>query len=111
MRRERLALVTLWLLLTLISVLIAQVNLLTLPFAALGTLLVVIALYRYGLLATISTLFISHLFVFYSMTTELTAWYATDFTIALVICIALAAYGCYISLAGQPLFGKSLLED
>lgn len=27
------------------------------------------------------------------ITTELTAWYATDFTIALVICIALAVYG------------------
>jgi len=111
LRRERLALAALWLLLTLVNVLITQVNLLMLPFAAFGILLLVIALYRYGLLATIFALFLLHLFVFFPMTTELSAWYATDFIIGLIICIALAAYGCYISLAGQPLFGKSLLED
>jgi hypothetical protein len=51
------------------------------------------------------------LWVFYPITTELTAWYATDFTIALVICAALVVYGFYTSLAGQPLFGGKLLED
>ena len=86
-------------------------NVLMTPFVALLSLLTVFVLYRYGLLAMASAMFFLHLWVFYPMTTELTAWYATDFTIALVICIALAAYGCYISLAGQPLFGKSLLED
>lgn len=37
------------------------------------------------------------------ITTELTAWYATDFT------IALAVYGFYTSLAGQPLFGGEII--
>lgn len=44
------------------------------------------------------------------ITTELTAWYATDFTIGLAICIALAGYGFYASLAGQPLFGGKLMQ-
>ena len=45
------------------------------------------------------------------MTTELTAWYATDFLMALTICVALAVFGFYTSLAGQPLFGGNLLDD
>jgi hypothetical protein len=68
-------------------------------------------LYRYGLLAAISALFFAYLWVFYPITTELTAWYANDFTIALAICVGLVLYGFYISLAGQPLFGARLLED
>jgi hypothetical protein len=64
-----------------------------------------------GLLAAVAAFFFAHLWVFFPMTTELTAWYATDFTIALVICVALAGYGFYTSLAGQPLFGGKLLQD
>jgi hypothetical protein len=80
-------------------------------FPALSALLTVLVLYRYGLLASISALFLTHLWVFYPITTELGAWYATDFTIALAICVALVGYGFYISLAGQSLFGGRLLED
>ena len=45
------------------------------------------------------------------MTTELTAWYAIDFTIALAILVAVVAYGFYTSLAGQALFSRKLFED
>ena len=45
------------------------------------------------------------------MTTELTAWYAINFTIALAILVAVVAYGFYTSLAGQPLFSGKLLQD
>ena len=81
------------------------------PFTALMAFLGVFALKRYGLLAVISALFFFNLGVFYPMTTELTAWYAIDFTIALVICIALAVYGFYISLGGQPVFKGGLLQE
>ena len=111
LRRERLALVALWLLLTILTTLISQANLMMIPFTALWAFLLVFALKRYGLLVAISAIFFSHLFVFYPMTTELTAWYAADFTIALVICVGLAVYGFYTSLAGQPLFGGKLLQD
>ena len=56
-------------------------------------------------------MFVWHLWVFLPITTELTAWYAIDFTIALAICVAVVAYGFYISLAGQPVFRGGLLED
>lgn len=111
LRRERLALVALWLLLTLVNTLITQASLSMIPLSALSAFLVVFALKRYGLLAASSALFFFHLWVFYPMTTELTAWYAVDFTIALVVCLTLAVYGFYTSLGGQPLFGGRLLQD
>jgi hypothetical protein len=82
-----------------------------LPGAALSTVLILFVLYRFGLLAMCSGMFIAHLWVFYPMTTEFTAWYATDFTIGLIICLALAGYGFYTSLAGQSVLSGRLLED
>jgi len=111
MRSERLALFTLWLLVALLTTLISQVGLIMSPFPALAAFLLVFSLKRYGLLALISAVFFSHLAVFYPMTTELTAWYAFDFTISLVICIALAAYGFYTSLGGEKLFSGKMLEE
>jgi hypothetical protein len=111
LRRERLAFGVLWLLLAVVNVLIAQVPFPMMPFAALSAFLAVFVLYRFGLLAAVSALFFAHLWVFYPMTTELGAWYARDFTIGLGICVALAIYGFYTSLAGQPLFGGRLSQD
>lgn len=111
LRRQWLALGALLILTSIISTLLGGPNLIGTPFSVLGALLLVIVLYRYGLLAAISALFVAHLMIFYPMTTELTAWYATNFTIALAICVALVAYGFYTSLAGQPLFGEKLLQD
>ena len=93
LRRDRLAIVALWLFTTLVITLVTQVNVLMTPFVAVTTLLGVFTLYRFGLLAAVSAVFFFHLWVFFPITTELTAWYATDFVIALVICVALAVMG------------------
>jgi hypothetical protein len=111
LRRERLAQLAVWILTTLVASLLAQISPIMIPFSAIGALLLVLVLYRFGLLAMISALFLFHLWVFFPITTEFTAWYATDFTIGLAICVALSAYGFYTSLAGQPLFSGKLLED
>ena len=110
-RRERIALVLLWLLLTVMTSLISQSSWIMVPFVAISDFLLVFALKRYGLLALSAALFFTHLSVFYPITTELTAWYGIHFTIALVICLALAAYGFYISLGGQKLLSGTLLEE
>ena len=41
------------------------------------------------------------------MTTEFTAWYAFDYVIGLIVCLALAAYGFYCSLAGSQFLAGS----
>jgi len=111
LRRERLALLAVWILITLVASLLTQISPVMIPFSAIGSLLVVLVLYRFGLLAMISALLVCHLWAFFPITTEFTAWYATDFTIGLAICVALAALGFYTSLAGQSLFGGELLQD
>jgi hypothetical protein len=68
-------------------------------------------LYRYGLLALVSAIFFLHLNIFYPMTSDFSAWYAADFVLALIIALALAGFGFYTSLAGQPLFRASLPDD
>jgi len=111
LRRERLAFGILWLLLATVNVLIGQVHVLMIPFAALSAFLATFVLYRFGLLAAVVALFFAHLWVFFPMTTELSAWYATDFLMALTICVGLVIFGFYTSLAGQPLFGGKFLPD
>ncbi|OLD28936.1 MAG: hypothetical protein AUJ04_00335 [Acidobacteria bacterium 13_1_40CM_3_55_6] len=111
LRRERPALIPLWLLILALSMLVMQANLMMIPLVALDAFIFIFVLYRYGLLALAFALFVSHLWVFFPMTSDFTAWYATDFIISLVICIALAVYGFYTSLGGQPVFNGGLLQE
>ena len=111
LRRRWAALIVLWLLLALINSLMVSASLIMIPFTAFAALALVFALKRYGLLAMSSALFFYHLWIFYPMTTEVTAWYATDFLIALVICVALVGFGFYTSLGGQKLLSGKLLEE
>ncbi|HEY6187480.1 MAG TPA: serine/threonine-protein kinase [Pyrinomonadaceae bacterium] len=83
----------------------------SLIFVLTSSLIYVTCMCRYGLLASIAGLFFFHAWVFLPITTELSAWYAGDYVVALVIYIALAFYGFYTSLAGQPLFRGGFLQD
>jgi hypothetical protein len=74
-------------------------------------LVLIFLLYRYGLLALSAALLFAHLSVFYPITSEFGAWYAIDFVIAAALCVALAAFACYTSMAGQKIFGGKLFED
>jgi serine/threonine-protein kinase len=81
------------------------------PFIVAAALIEVGVLYRFGLLALVSLAFLEHLWVFFPVTTELSAWYAGGFVIDALVCLALAVYGFYTSLAGQPLLRGGLLGD
>jgi serine/threonine-protein kinase len=80
-------------------------------FALTGSLIIVSVLYRYGLLAMISAMFVFHSWVFFPLTTKLSAWWAGDFIPVIIIYAALAIYAFYTSLAGQSLVHGKLLED
>jgi hypothetical protein len=81
------------------------------PFAALAALLVILVLYRYGLLALITAIFILHWQIFFPVTRDLGAWYATDFILTLIISLALVGFGFYTSLAGQSLFRTAFPDE
>jgi hypothetical protein len=108
LRSEILSLVTLLILLTIMGMLVSESSLIMLPFSALSAFLVVFVLRRYGLLALISTFFVAHLYVFFPITTDLTAWYASEFTIALVICVALGLFAAYTAVGGAKVFAEKM---
>jgi len=110
LRRERLAAVVVWLIMT-VALSLTHESLYALPFAALAASLVIVVLYRYGLLALISAIFFLHLMIFFPVTSDFSAWYAADYVLALIISLALAAFGFYTSLAGEPLFRGALPDD
>ena len=110
-RREWLAAGAICLVVTALLSLILGAQLSTIPFALAVGVVMVGALYRFGLLALVSTVLFYFLPVFFPQTTELTAWYATDFTVTATIMIVLAAMCAYTSLAGQSIFKAGLLGD
>jgi len=101
-----LSLVTLGILITVMTALISESSLIMVPFYAVSASLILFGLYRFGLLASIAAVFVAHLYVFFPITTDFTAWYACDFTVALVICLALAGFAAYTSVGGSKVFAE-----
>ena len=80
---------------------------------AIGVILPTVLLFvltRYGLLALVATFFYIHIWPFYPATTELTAWYATTYIMAVILLVALALYAWRVSLAGQKVISGAFLE-
>jgi serine/threonine-protein kinase len=110
LRRERLAALALWVMAS-VALSLTQESLVGVPFSCLAAAMVVWLLYRYGLLALIVAIYFVHLMIFFPITSEFSAWYATDFLLALLIALSLAGFGFYTSLAGEPLFRAVRLDD
>jgi phosphatidylserine decarboxylase len=68
-------------------------------------------LIRFGLLAFAVQGLFNILLETYPLTTQGSAWYAGISLAGILLMAAMAFYGFYISLAGQPLFGGKFLED
>jgi serine/threonine-protein kinase len=79
--------------------------------AAIQSALFVTLIARVGLLATVFAEFFILLCLWYPMTADFSAWYAGSTLFALAIGVALAFYGFYQSLGGQPVFRGGLLQD
>ncbi|MGH9907158.1 MAG: hypothetical protein ACRD8U_16425 [Pyrinomonadaceae bacterium] len=73
--------------------------------------LFVFCVMRFGPLALMFCLTVFHLWIFFPLTTELTAWFATVFLLDVALLLGLTVYGFYTSLAGQPIFGRSILKE
>lgn len=110
LRRERLAALAVWVIMT-VALSLTHETAAGVPFAAIAALLVIVVLYRYGLLALISAIFFLHWQIFYPVTRDLAAWYAGDFVLALIVSLTLAGFAFYTSLAGQPLFRNAFADD
>lgn len=110
-RNEWVSVALLWIVVMVLNTLVMNGGLKLLPLTGFTAVTSIVLLYRYGLLSLTTAVFVMHLWVFYPVTTELRAWYAVDFLIAVVMCVGLTTYAFYTSLAGQKLFAGNLLDD
>lgn len=110
LRRERVAALAVWVIMT-VALSLTHETLAGVPFSALAALLVILVLYRYGLLALISAIFFVHWQIFYPVTRDLSAWYAGDFVLMLIVSLSLVGFAFYTSLAGQPLFRNAFPDE
>ena len=113
LRRKWLGNIAAWLIITVpfsLGNIAEGIQLHWLAFGVLFSAWLVFMTARFGVLAVVSAGFLG-LRAFYPLTSELSAWYAGDFVLFLVVLAALAIYGFYTSLAGQPLLKGKLLQD
>ena len=110
LRKERVAAIVLWVIMA-VTLSLTNETFVAVPFSSLAALLLMLVLYRYGLLATIASLFFLHLMIFFPITSDFSAWYAADYVLALIVSLALVVFGFYTSLAGEPLFRGALPDD
>ena len=111
LRNERLAIALLWLVVVGFQGL-ASDNLTTgLIAAAITSAIFIFVLVRFGLLASIFAQFFFLLGALYPLTSDFSVWYSGITVFALALGLSVAVYGFFTSLAGQPLFRESLLQD
>ena len=79
--------------------------------AAAWTAIVLVALVRLGLLATVVLQAVTNLIRLTPLTHDLSAWYASGTILVLATVTVLAGYGFHTALAGRSLFGADLLRD
>lgn len=83
----------------------------TWSFSMITAAVITFVLMRFGLLSLV-TLFVASYFTYsLPMTTNISAWYGTSTIFAVVIVVALASYGFYVSLGGQRVFRGGMLPD
>jgi hypothetical protein len=75
----------------------------------LGRAIALVALMRFGLLTLVAAFFVSQLRRL-PLTLDFTVWYSTGSLLVMLVVLAVAGYGFWVSLAGRPLIKDELLD-
>ncbi len=111
-KKERLAVIGVWLFIFGISILEnPNVKLNGALFIAIISAFYVLAATRFGLLTLMAMQLFGVLFMAFPITPNFAAWYAQGGIFAIVVALALAGFGFYTSLAGQKIFREEMLGD
>ncbi len=111
LRKQWLAAAVMWLIGFSINSLFFTHSWLELPGIMLLIASLVFTTARFGLLAAVVWQLFFFLSFTYALTTDFSAWYASNTIFALLLILGLSLYGFYTSLAGQSVFQGKLLED
>ena len=77
---------------------------------AIACAILVLAIFRLGLLSVVAMGIVIPMFVTFPATLDLTRWYAGIGIIGPMIAVALAGWGFWVALAGRPIFRDSFTE-
>jgi hypothetical protein len=105
------AAMVMWLIAAIVEILVFAQSWTDAPINMVTAALLVVAVFRFGLLTAIVWQVVFDVSCFYPLTTDLSIWYANRSIFALGVLVALASYGAYVSLGGQQMFQGRLLED
>lgn len=111
LRKRWAAAVIMWVIVSTVEILFFASSWISAPFNMVIATLLVVGVFRFGLLTAIIAQFVFFLSFPFPLTTDLSIWYANRSLFALFVLIALASYGAYVSLGGQRILHTSLLED
>ena len=111
LRNQWAAAAVMWLIIAAVEILFFATSWPTAPANLIIATLMVVAVFRFGLLTAIVWQFVFFLSVSYPLTTDFSIWYSNRTILCLVVLMALAIYGTRVSLGGQKLFSGKLLED
>ena len=79
-------------------------------FEVLLATLFVVGVVRLSFLTTVSAIVFHHLYIFFPITLNFTAWYAADFVVDFILLLAIAIYAFRVSLGGKAAFPNFLPE-
>jgi serine/threonine-protein kinase len=112
-RRQWLGIATGWVLLSTLAVFgegVGFFSSVTWIFNFLLVTLFVVCVLRFGVLTTAAAIVFHHLWMFFPMTMNLTAWYAADFVVDFILLATIAIYAFRISIGGKRVFSNLLPE-
>jgi serine/threonine-protein kinase len=110
LRREWLAAMAVWVLIFSALSLLFAYSWWSLPGIAIIAASMVLATFRFGLLAGMAWQLFFSLTFHYPLTAKFSLWYANVTFFCLLVLTALAAFGCHTSIGGQKLFKRNLLD-
>jgi hypothetical protein len=73
--------------------------------------LAVFVMIRFGLLTLVVNFMVFNILQNFPLTTQTSSWYASISLAGILLMAAMAFYGFYTSLGGQPVFGGAVLEE
>ena len=108
-RRRLYAGLALFVLMATVEILFFATSLAYLPATIAISVMMSVLIYRFGLVATVTSMFVFFSISSTLFTLNLSAWYATGVFLTVFVILAMLFYGFRISMAGKRLFGDGPL--
>ncbi|HZM89179.1 MAG TPA: protein kinase [Blastocatellia bacterium] len=110
-RKRWMAASIMWAIISTVQILFFARSWVVAPFNLIIATILVFGVSRFGLLTAVVTQLVFLVSFVCPLTTDLSIWYANRSIFALVVLLALASYGAYVSLGDQKVFQSKLLEE